>query len=267
MSPRGLVVPGSLDLADIATLASTAQNCGYHSVWLTVVGDEQAPATLLRVALEATTTIEVGLGVIPLDRFRGEDVARSVLAVPADRARAVVGFGVGRAYAGAADRVREHVSAFAGHAPGIRTAVGSYGSAVLAAAGALGCSLVLNWMTPQRVAWAVREAGLGSSAASAPGGPAAVYVYLAAALGADAPERIGATLRDFGQRYPYHRRHQAAMSAGGTVGIAAKTPTEVESALAGYYAAAACVVPVINPVGDLSIDQRLALVDYFKPSS
>jgi alkanesulfonate monooxygenase SsuD/methylene tetrahydromethanopterin reductase-like flavin-dependent oxidoreductase (luciferase family) len=257
---RGFVLPGNLDHSTLGDLAAQVEQSGYEWVWITVIGADPSPASLMHAALAATSTIQVGLGVIPLDRFTGDDIAREAVALGVTPQRSTFGFGVGQAYSGAAQRMQEQLTAFHVRAPELSTAVGTYSAGVLRVAGSLGSSLVLNWMTPSRAAWALEQTGSDASS----GAPAA-YVYVSAAHGPDAQARIAQSMQAFGTT-AHHRRNQQAMDLTRPIGIAAESAADVEAALCGYWEDPR-IVPVINPIGQLTVGDRVKLIEFFRPTS
>jgi alkanesulfonate monooxygenase SsuD/methylene tetrahydromethanopterin reductase-like flavin-dependent oxidoreductase (luciferase family) len=74
---RGFGVAGALPHDVIRTLAAAAEAAGYHTFWVndTPNGDGLAA---LRAAVEVTSQIQLGVGVIPLDRQPADVIARRV---------------------------------------------------------------------------------------------------------------------------------------------------------------------------------------------
>jgi alkanesulfonate monooxygenase SsuD/methylene tetrahydromethanopterin reductase-like flavin-dependent oxidoreductase (luciferase family) len=174
----------------------------------------------------------------------------------------VIGLGVGRRYddggpafwAQECARLRER-------APVARIAAAGYGPKLMRTAGGMADAVLLNWMTPERVRWATDLLDAGAAAAGRQR-PSPIYLYLSAAVGPGAAERIDAAMTAF-RAYPYHRRHQDAMAATETVGIAVSQAEEIEPALGRYEG----VVALINPIGEVSAQDRERLLEFFSPRS
>lgn len=207
MQQPGFACSGRLALRDIKATAAEAESLGYGSVWITVLAGITDPAAALDAALEATQRIRVGLGLVPLDAFDPVQLGRDLRQVPA---RAIVGFGVGKRRLGAGEFWYEQVSAFRAAAGPVQVAVGGYGPAVLHAGGRLADAVLLNWMTPARVQWALGHVDRGASAAGRVELPRPAFVYVPTALEPDATGKTEAALRHMAT-HAYHRRHQAML--------------------------------------------------------
>lgn len=259
MSERGFVVSGGLSLQEIARTAAQAEVHGYSTFWITVLAGQTDPVAALSAALSATDAIEVGLGLVPLSAFGGAETGRAVAGLTLGSRRIVVGLGVGSCPRRACEFWAQEAAAFKRAAPLVPIAVGSYGPRVLRAGGRLADTVLLNWMTPERIQWAVARVDAGARAANRPP-PRPVYVYVAAAVGADGAARIEAALNSM-TRYPYHRRHQEAMRASEPVGVVARNRSEAAAGLSRYAGA----VPVVNAVVDSDAAGRLEVLRRFAP--
>jgi hypothetical protein len=249
---RGFACSGALSLTEIAESAADAEALGYACVWITVLRGVTNPVDVLESALRATAGIEVGLGLVPLDAFPAATLAAQLARAPA---RVIIGLGVGQHLRGAAPFWLAGAAEFRAHAPGLRIAVGSYGPRVLRAAGACADSALLNWMTPERVNWAAHQLDIGAHASGRPDAVRPIYVYVPTAAGPAAKQQLDGAMRAMAA-YEYHRRHQAAV-AGATIGMT----VDASGALApdvpdfGFDA-----IPVINPTGESTSEQRKALL-------
>jgi alkanesulfonate monooxygenase SsuD/methylene tetrahydromethanopterin reductase-like flavin-dependent oxidoreductase (luciferase family) len=146
---RGFGVAGALPHETIRTLAPAAEAAGYHTFWVndTPHGDGLAA---LRAAAEATSTIQLGVGVIPLDRQPAETIARRVEELALPQERLLVGVGSGNPKGGLA-RVREGAAVLAEmlEAPIV---IGALGPRMCALAGVGADGVLLNWLTADYVA-------------------------------------------------------------------------------------------------------------------
>jgi alkanesulfonate monooxygenase SsuD/methylene tetrahydromethanopterin reductase-like flavin-dependent oxidoreductase (luciferase family) len=216
VTPLGFACSGGLAIREIAELASAAELRCYDSFWITVVRGVTDPVAVLRAALSATSCMDIGLGLIPLDAYEIDDVATRL---SESGARAIVGLGVGGRREEVSRFWRDGAAQFRRNAPLIRIAVGGYGPQVLRAGGGYADAALLNWMTPDRVRWVRRELQRGARGAARTAVPDPVYVYVPTAVGEDAGATIGAALRELA-RYGYHRRHQTRLGANPQLGLA-----------------------------------------------
>ena len=118
-----------------------------------------------RQHLRRTTTLEVGLGLVPLDAFPAGQLAPAARAYSRPCARRTRRRSASARGAGVLARRRRGLPR---RAPTSASASGSYGAKVLRAAGPWVDAALLNWMTPERVDWARRQLN------SERGGPATV---------------------------------------------------------------------------------------------
>jgi alkanesulfonate monooxygenase SsuD/methylene tetrahydromethanopterin reductase-like flavin-dependent oxidoreductase (luciferase family) len=146
---RGFGVAGALPHDIIRTLAPAAEAAGYHTFWVndTPHGDGLAA---LRAAAEVTSSIRLGVGVIPLDRQSAEMVARRVDDLDLPRERLTLGIGSGAPRGGVA-RVREGARALE-DLGGVLVVVGALGPKMCAVAGETADGVLLNWLTADHVA-------------------------------------------------------------------------------------------------------------------
>ena len=228
---RGFGVAGALDHAIIEALAPEAESLGYTSFWLNDTPDGDGLAGIARVAAR-TTTIRLGVGVIPVDRVPPADIARRVRDLGLPPGRLILGIGSGSSPGGLA-RVRESVCQLRETIdPAVAIVVGALGPRMSALGGELGDAVLLNWLAPEgaRVAtgW-VRE---GAALAGRPTPFIAAYVRVA--LGDAARQR----LRTESDRYAAYPSYAAHFSRLGTTAFAttvpARTPAEVSSGLDRY---------------------------------
>jgi hypothetical protein len=243
--PRGFVISGAVSDDEAAMLSRAAEDNAYESVWLTCTATTD-PAGRLRAALANTSAVTVGLGVVPVDRFGGARLGASIGQLPE---RAVVGFGAGVPAPGSLRRLQHEVEDFRRTLPGARVAIAGYGPRVLAMAQECADCVVLNWMTPRRLRWALSLVD-----------PRPVWIYVASAIGSGGAEAIDRALADM-RRFPYHARHQEAMAATRLVGAAPNTRAEVPGLLSRYLPA----TPVVSPIAASTIEERLRILQFFAP--
>src|SRR3712207_3276296 len=146
---RGFGVAGALPHDIIRAIAAAAEAAGYHTFWVndTPQGDGLAS---LRAATEVTAEIQLGVGVIPLDRQPAEVIAQRVDELGLPQQRLIVGIGSGNRKGGLA-RVREGAATLEERleAPIV---VGALGPNMCALAGRSSDGVLLNWLTAEYVA-------------------------------------------------------------------------------------------------------------------
>jgi alkanesulfonate monooxygenase SsuD/methylene tetrahydromethanopterin reductase-like flavin-dependent oxidoreductase (luciferase family) len=149
---RGFGVAGALDHDIIRPVAADVERLGYASFWTndTPNGDGLAA---LKAAAESTGGIQLGVGVIPVDRVRPERIAERVFELGLPKERLLVGIGAGGTRRGSLDLVRDACRALREH--GIATAVGALGPKMVALAAEESDGVLLNWLTPGAAARSV----------------------------------------------------------------------------------------------------------------
>lgn len=219
MPARGFAVPSTPDLEFTRTIAGSAEELGYDSVWTNDAPPGDGIASALAM-LEATEKIRVGVGAVPFDRHQVDQVAAQLTAggQPLDRLVLVVGAGLSGTLASTRQVIAD-----------LRTALGASPMIGLAALGPKMCQLggevadlvLLNWMNPERITWAREQVRKGaahrSPGLSAPEPEVAAYVRLA--LGDGAALTISKEASKYRQMPQYARNFEA--QGVRSVGIAA----------------------------------------------
>jgi alkanesulfonate monooxygenase SsuD/methylene tetrahydromethanopterin reductase-like flavin-dependent oxidoreductase (luciferase family) len=248
----GLGVAAGADPDQLAPLAAAAEELGYQSIWS---NDSPAGEGLLQLSRWASSSksIDLGVGVMSMDRHKPAEIAAQALLLGLPDDRVVLGVGAGfdsRPLAA----VRAGVEGLRKLMPGVRLAVAAMRPRMCSLAGEVGDAALLNWMTPERAAWA-RELVL--NAASAAGrDPVPVYGYVRVAVGRDAADRLAREARHYLQ-IPHYARHFEAMGVDPlTVGVAAEDPAALPAALGNYSALDVAVVRVLS---ERSVDAILGV--------
>jgi alkanesulfonate monooxygenase SsuD/methylene tetrahydromethanopterin reductase-like flavin-dependent oxidoreductase (luciferase family) len=217
-------------------LAERCENAGYSSLWSNDHPMASGLETVARFAAGAPR-LDVGVAVLALDRHAPAEIASRIGEVGLDPARLWVGIG-----AGFTTRplgvVREGLADMRGALPnGTRVAVAAMGPKMCALAGAEADGVFLNWMTPEKAAWArerVEEGAAGAGREFAP----PIFGYVRVAVGPDAKERLLKEESFYRQLHQGYIKHFEALDREpGTVGIAAAEPAAVARELASYEAA------------------------------
>ena len=173
---RGFGVEGALAHDIVRELAPAAERAGYHTFW---VNDEAHGDGLaaLHEAAAVTTTIRLGVGVIPLDRQGPERIALRVreLALPVER----LTLGVGSGHpAGGLERVRNGVAALRDSTTATLV-VAAIGPRMLSLAGEIGDGVLLDWPAPTYVEGAAEIVAQGAANADRPRPWIGGYVFTA----------------------------------------------------------------------------------------
>ena len=240
----GLGIAAGSDPDQLAELAAAAEGLGFGSTWCNDSPAGEGLAQLWSWAGHAGS-IDLGVGVLALDRHDPATIAERAreLELPLDR----VVFGLGAGFTSQPlGVVRAGVAALRAALPGARVAVAAMGPKMCELAGELGDAVLLNWMTPERAAWArplvedgARRAGRDPSAVT-------IYAYVRCAMGPGAGERLA---REAGMymQMPHYRRHFEAMGAEpSNAGVAAADGAALVAGLARYDAVDEPVVRVLS---------------------
>jgi alkanesulfonate monooxygenase SsuD/methylene tetrahydromethanopterin reductase-like flavin-dependent oxidoreductase (luciferase family) len=232
---RGLGVSAGLDPGLARDLAARCEQLGYHSLWS---NDEPSASGLETLALfaDACPQLELGVGVLPLDRHDPARIAAEIDRHGLDPRKLWIGIGTGQ-LAAPIEVVRRAVASLRDLLPDqTRIVVAAMRPRLCRIGGAIADGVLLNWMLPIRAAQARRwvEDGAGEVGRQAP----VVASYVRVAVGPGASQR----LRDEEGRYRTinagHRMHFEAMNAPlGSVGIAAFSRPAVLAGLAPYHTA------------------------------
>jgi alkanesulfonate monooxygenase SsuD/methylene tetrahydromethanopterin reductase-like flavin-dependent oxidoreductase (luciferase family) len=172
LSQVSIGLQGSTPHDVLRQLASRIESAGFRGLWLndTPAGDSLAG---LRVAADATATLHLGTGVIPLDRRSASAVASSLSGLPADRVTLGIGAGgpkdaLARVSAGVAE-LREATSA--------ELVVGALGPRMRQLGAERADGVLLSWLSPAAAAKAMAD--LRRDAAGRPGVRGILYARTA----------------------------------------------------------------------------------------
>jgi alkanesulfonate monooxygenase SsuD/methylene tetrahydromethanopterin reductase-like flavin-dependent oxidoreductase (luciferase family) len=259
---RGLATPavGDLDLA--GTIAGTAEELGYATVWT----DDRRDADGLDVAaamLQATSGIRVGVGPIACDRRPAGETAARLKGHGLDlrRLMLVVGQGEGP------------VSLVASTLAGLRDLLGDEvclgvagpAEAMCRLGGEIADLVLLEWMSPDRIRWARDqiERGRAARAKSSARDSPEVAAYVRVAFGDGASLRLSAAAGPYASMPRFAENFSAMGSAA--VGVAAADPSRAEALLEPYTGVLDEVV--IKPVVTLPSSASPALGEVFEALS
>lgn len=245
---QGLGVSAGLDPGLARELAARCAQLGYHSLWSNDEPEAPGLETLAQFAA-AAPRLDLGVGVLPLDRYRPARIAADIDRLGLDPAKLWVGIGSGRLHP-QLESLRQAVDELRHRLPHeTRIVVAAMRPRLCRLGGAIADAVLLNWILPGQAARAsgwVHE-GAGDQART----PPVVASYVRVAVGPGSGQR----LRDEEGRYREidgrHRRHFMAMDVPlGTVGVAAADRPGVLEGLEPY-----------RSVIDLPIARVLATAD------
>ena len=233
-SPRGFGIAAGLDPDVARTVAQGCESLGYASLWS---NDTPIASGLETSAVfaQAAPRLDVGVAVLALDRHAPPDVKAklSEVGIPPHRLWLGIGAGFTKRPLGVVGEglasLREALP------PEARIVVAAMGPKMCALAGAQADGVFLNWMTPDKAAWARERVHEG--AAEAGREPPPVFGYVRVAVGDDADQRLLKEEGFYRQLHQGYIRHFEALGApAGTVGVAARDPADVAPRLAEYDA-------------------------------
>ena len=260
-NPRGFGVAAGLDPEVARAVADRCTEDGYASLWS---NDHPIASGLETVAQfgRAAPTLDVGVAVLALDRHQPADIAARIGQFELDPTRLWLGIGAGftKRPLGV---VRDGLAALRSELPrGTRVIVAAMGPKMCALAGAEADGVFLNWMTPERAAWARERVAEGARAAGREMPP--VFAYVRVAVGEDAAERL------LKEESFYRGLHQGYIShferldcEPGTVGVAAADPAQVPAQIAAYESAIDHVV--VRALASASVEALTAVADAAAP--
>jgi alkanesulfonate monooxygenase SsuD/methylene tetrahydromethanopterin reductase-like flavin-dependent oxidoreductase (luciferase family) len=232
---RGLGISAGLEAGRARDLAVNCERLGYHSLWS---NDEPTAAGLETLAqfAGAAPQLELGVGVLPLDRHQPVAIAAEIARLGLDPAKLWVGVGSGQLPA-PLHIVQRAVAELRQLLPErTRIVVAAMRPRLCRIGGAIADGVLLNWMLPAQAelarSWVLE--GADQAGRSAP----LVASYVRVALGPSSLQR----LRDEESHYrninqTHHRHFEAINVPLGSVGVAASTRSQVLQGLAPYHSA------------------------------
>jgi alkanesulfonate monooxygenase SsuD/methylene tetrahydromethanopterin reductase-like flavin-dependent oxidoreductase (luciferase family) len=230
-SAQGLGVTAGLEPAVARELAVRCADLGYGSLWSN--DEPTAPGLeMLSHFAAAAPQLDLGVGVLPLDRHRTAEIVAEIDRRGLDPTKLWIGIGSGRLRP-PLEPVREAVAELRDLLPGTRVVVGAMRRELCRLGGMLADGVLLNWMLPAQAERARGWVHEGADAVGRP--PPATALYVRVAVGADAARR----LTDEEARYrEFDAAHFAAMDVPlGTVGVAAPDRPGTVAGLEPYFTA------------------------------
>ena len=234
----GFAIRDALPWKDLSTVVSSAEQEGYGALFLPEIVGRDALVTLGALAGE-TRGLRLGTGVIPM-RSRTPRLTAMAAATVHERSggRLVLGIGTGGSGRGALEALRATVTEIrtllAGEPdedgdqlsldPGspVPVWVSALGPRAMRLAGEIADGVILNWCTPDRIAFARARIAEGAEAARRDPAEVAISVYVRSWVGGDETEAISALKEMAGQyaSYPSYRRQFDEMGLGPQASVA-----------------------------------------------
>jgi alkanesulfonate monooxygenase SsuD/methylene tetrahydromethanopterin reductase-like flavin-dependent oxidoreductase (luciferase family) len=236
---RAFGVAAGLDPDVARPLAARCEELGYSSIWSNDHPGAKGLETLA-VFAEAAPRIELGVGVIAIDRTPPADIAADIERVGLDPARLWLGVGAGFSKK-PLTAMRERLPELREALPGVRLVLAAMGPKMCALAGASYDGAFFNWMTPEFAAGARQKVAAG--AAEAGHDPPPVFGYVRTAVGPDAAARLAKEESFYRDLHKGYRDHFDRLGEPeGTVGVAASDGADAQKKLAAYTALDTIVV-------------------------
>ena len=236
---RGFGVAAGLD-AEVATpLAARCQELGYASMWSNDHPGAKGLDTLAEFA-KGADRIDLGVGVIALDRHDPAAIAADLERTGLDRERLWLGVGAGFTKK-PLTTMHDALPVLRKELPGVRLVLAAMGPKMCAFAGAEWDGAFFNWMTPEFADGARKHVERGASETGRE--PPPVMGYVRTAVGPNADERLAKEESFYRDLHDGYRNHFARLDEPeGTVGVAAENAGEAQTELLRYRALDTAVV-------------------------
>ena len=240
-------------------LAERCAELGYASIW-----SNDHPGALgletLRVFADAAPELELGVGVMALDRHRPKEVNGHIERLGIDRETLWLGVGAGfdskplTTMSRALPDLREQI-------PGVRLVLAAMGPKMCRLAGSAYDGAFFNWMTPEYAASARLNVEWGAGDVSRELPP--VFGYVRTAVGPDAGERLAKEESFYRDLHAGYRNHFDRLGEPqGTVGVAAADKDQAQLLLAGYQA---LDVTVVRGLASATVEAMTAVAEAAAP--
>jgi alkanesulfonate monooxygenase SsuD/methylene tetrahydromethanopterin reductase-like flavin-dependent oxidoreductase (luciferase family) len=232
---RGLGISAGLDAGLARDLAIGCEQLGYHSLWSNDEPGSAGLETLAQVAA-AAPQLELGVGVLPIDRHQPDRIAAAIPRLGLDPAKLWIGVGSGQ-LSRPIHLVQQAVAELRKLLPEeTRILVAAMRPRMCHLGGAIADGVLLNWILPPQAAQARRWVQQGADQAGRAAPMVASYVRVA--VGRDARQRLRDEERHYRNLNEAHRQHFETMDVPlGSVGVAASARPEVLDGLAPYHTA------------------------------
>lgn len=256
---RAFGVAAGLDPQVGEPLAARCAELGYASIWS---NDHPAASGLETIAsfAEAAPGLDLGVGVLPLDRHSPGEIAARIGALGLEPGRLWVGVGAGftkrprTLMEAALDDLRREL-------PEVRLVLAAMGPRMCALGGARYDGVFFNWMTPGFAARAREHVEAGAREAGRE--PPPVLGYVRTAVGADAAGRLAREESFYRDLHDGYRKHFERLGEPeGTVGVAVEGREAAERELGAYRA---LDVVVVRGLASATVEAMTALAEAAAP--
>lgn len=251
-------VTSGLDAPVAAAFAARCADLGYDSLWAN--DDPTAPGLEELAHLAAgAPELDLGVGVLPIDRYPPAKIAAEVDRLGLDPAKLWIGIGSGRLRP-ALEPVRDAVAELRELLPSAsRIMVGTMRPKLSRLGGEVADGVLLNWMLPPQADRARRWVQEGAAAAGRLAPTAALYIRVAVGRGAE--ERLQ---HEEGRYRGFDAEHFAAMNVPlGSVGVAGSGRTEAVEKLAPYRPAVD--LPIVRVLAERDLVSLCAVAEAAAP--
>jgi alkanesulfonate monooxygenase SsuD/methylene tetrahydromethanopterin reductase-like flavin-dependent oxidoreductase (luciferase family) len=252
---RAFGVAAGLDPAVAVTLAERCADLGYEAMWSNDHPGAKGLETLAEFA-KGAPTLELGVGVIALDRQPADAIAADIDRLGIDPGRLWLGIGAGfseqplTVMRKALPELREKL-------PEVELVLAAMGPKMSRLAGSSYDGALFNWMTPDFAAGKREEVEAGASGSRHETPP--IFGYVRTAVGPDAAERLAAEESVYRDLHKGYRDHFDRLEEPeGTVGVAGADAAAVQSALAEYEALDTIIV---RGLADPTVDAMTAVAE------
>jgi alkanesulfonate monooxygenase SsuD/methylene tetrahydromethanopterin reductase-like flavin-dependent oxidoreductase (luciferase family) len=232
---RGLGISAGLKPGVARDLAARCEDLGYHSLWSNDEPTASGLETLAHFAA-AARRLELGVGVLPLDRHPPAQIAAEVARLELDPTKLWIGVGSGQ-LTNPTEAMQAAVAELRRLLPGAtRILVAAMRPRMCRIGGAVADAILLNWMLPAQATVARRWVQEGADDVGRT--PPLLASYIRVAVGPGSQRRLRGEEDHYRNINEAHRRHFEAMNAPlGSVGVAASARPDLLKALAPYHAA------------------------------
>jgi alkanesulfonate monooxygenase SsuD/methylene tetrahydromethanopterin reductase-like flavin-dependent oxidoreductase (luciferase family) len=251
-------VTAGLDAHVAAAFAARCAELGYASLWSN--DDPTCPGLEQLAQLAAgAPELDLGVGVLPLDRYPPAKIVAEVDRLGLDPARLWIGIGSGRLRP-AVEPVRDAVVALRELLPSTsRIMLGTMRPNLARLGGEIADGVLLNWMLPAHAERARGWVHEGAAAAGRAAPTAALYVRVAVGPGAE--QRLQ---REEGRYRGFDPAHFDAMDVPlGSVGVAGSSRPEVVDHLAPYRPAVD--LPIVRVLAERDLASLVAVAEAAAP--
>lgn len=261
---RGFGITATTEEGRVQTVAAEVERLGYSSIWTNDIPKSDGISTAA-LMMEATLTLRVGIGVVPVDRRPPVEIATEIerLALPLDRLMLGVGCGQSpkpiASVRDAVEELRELLGA------DLNLGISAMGPQMCRLAGRVADFVLFNWMVPERIQWATEQVKAAAAAKDFSPPPPRTLAYVRVATNPLAEERLLKEAAKYDSIPAYHRHFQAMGAPLAEVGVAADA-ADVHAELAPYDRVLAEGVVRALPDSD-SVESVLAAAQAAAPTS